>query len=486
MTSEYIIQDDIEATERGLETCVQCPATAVLVRCVSSMPNLAGEIDTIMEEPNNKKNQQQMEKLLRTLVTRHIEKAMDGNICVPQYVQRQRSDQEVLVYVGTHWVRADLQVFYDRIKEAAKLCGLPEVYAEDPRFMTLLYEQVQFRVMRSHKQQIPENETWMNMLNGTLVLNATTGETIFREHRREDNFLWYLPYAYEPDAQCVRFLAFMDEVLPDKDAQSLLLEHIAFPFVKNLKLEKLLVLLGKGCNGKSVLTDLMIELFGRANVSQVDLALLTSDPNYRSEAVGKLVNISQENSSGINWAVLKTMVSGESVTVKRLYRDPYPTNDYGKLVAVYNQLPKPEVTHGNFRRWNILPFLVTISEEKRDVQLKQKLMEELPGILNLVIEALRRLIKNQAFTHCALSQHTLENYIRESNSALLFFDEKCVLADDGRVKTTELYASYLGFCRDENMMPLGKTKFKQHLTQIGMREFASNGVRYYNVKYKAE
>lgn len=450
---------------------------------LQQVQSLKEVLEGIIENVNNTKARY---KALCDAVSEELERACDGNVTVTSYVQKQMAKQQVSIYVGTHWLTMPMQLFFDWVKDAAYKTGLTGTYCEDPRFMNQLYEQMAFRVARYREQVIPTGEVWINLQNGTLELDSR-GKMRFRKHHRGDFFTYVLPYEYDPEARCPLWFKTLDRILPDLCQQQILGEYIGYCFTKDLRLEKCLILEGPGGNGKSVVSEVMISVLGDVNVSRVDWELLTTDENYRATCVGKLANISQENGQNIKHSILKNMVSGEAVMVKQLYKDPLPTTDYGKLVALFNQLPKTESTNAYVRRLLILGFHTIITDEERDIDLINKLKDELPGILNWVLDHLQGLVARKAFVRSEACEEAVRSYLRDQNSALRFFEEGgYTLNDDGRYTLKDLFSEYQTFCREESIKnTFGKKNFSKQLQTIGVQSRTINGSHYLNVK-KAE
>lgn len=473
------LDNDLKALNAA-EELRRCNIVGVTLDSTLQQVNSLKEVlDGIIEETNRTSA---LYKALCDAVSEELERACYGNVTVTSYVQKQMAKQQVSIYVGTHWLTVPMQLFFDWVKDAAYKTGLTGTYCEDPRFMNQLFEQMAFRVARYHEQVIPHGEVWINLLNGTLELDSR-GKIRFRKHHRGDFFTYVLPYEYDPDARCPLWFKTLDRILPDIHQQQILGEYIGYCFTKDLRLEKCLILEGPGGNGKSVVSEVMISVLGDVNVSKVDWELLTTDENYRAACVGKLANISQENGQNIKHSILKNMVSGEAVMVKQLYKDPLPTTDYGKLIALFNQMPKTESTNAYVRRLLILGFHTIITDEERDVDLISKLRDELPGILNWVLDHLQGLVARKAFTRSEACEEAVKNYLRDQNSALRFFDDGgYTLSDDGRYTLKDLFGEYQTFCREESIKnPFGKNNFLKQLESIGVIQSRTNAARYLNV-----
>lgn len=480
--TDSIIAQDLLALGNAYELRQKNLVQLHLERYLTDVVEVKNDIEYIKE--TSKTAGGAMRGLLN-LISSVVVDAADGNMTVLEYVQKNMSKQLIYVYVSTHWVTIRPQIFYDFVKDAAIRAGLSAEYTDSPDFMNKLFEQVAFNLAHDRETYIPKDAVWINMQNGTLEIKD--GEVKLRDHDREDFFTYVLPYSYNPGASCPRWDAFLQQVLPEYEERILLGEYIGYCLTSNLKLEKMAVLYGTGANGKSVCTDVIAELLGRSNVSHVDLEKLTTDDNHRIQIEGKLANISQENGPGVQYAILKNMVSGEPVMVKSLYKDVRLMTNYGKLIASYNTLPKSENTVGFFRRWLLFKFAVTIREGERDIHLKQKLCTELPGILNWVLLCLKGLIARGGFLDSEACKEALNEYRVSANSALVYLEERLIVDDNARMTAKDLYSDYLNFCRDENYKnPFGKKNFLQQLYSSGIEKRTVNGSRFLNVKFKSE
>lgn len=425
--------------------------------------------------------------LAEVILCSEIDEAVKGKMIVPEYSQKGAAKQTIYVYIGTHWQTCLIQIYYDYVKAACKKIGLSEIYVQDPNFMNRIFERVAFEVSQHISTAQPDDSVWINLKNCTVEI-AHDGCVKTHEHRAEDFFLYCLPYNYDPFATCPKWLAFLDEVLPEKEAQTLLGEYIGYCFTQNLKLEKMAVFYGGGANGKSVCLDVIKGLVGRSNVSEATLSSVTNDPEARSLLENKLVNISSESGKNLNSAILKMLVSGEPVEVRKLYVGTKLLLNPPKLITAYNELPPIENTHGYRRRWLLFPFNVTIADNRQDPNLANKLSSELTGVLNWVLEKLRQLIINvnsmggDDFTVSKICNDALTNYFKGANTGTLFFEECCKLDDSSNLKLKELYAKYQSYCKVTGISkPLILKNFKKSMIDSGVTMTVHHDNIYVNV-----
>ena len=477
------ITSDIKKLEQAREERARSIVQIHLDVIVGRMPDMRERITGVID---GGKTLRAAAEPLRKMLVEEMVVAADGMLAVPEYVEKHKSRQDVLLFVGTHWKLMGRQVYQDFVKDCAMRAGLVAEFLDDHNFMLELFANLAFALSRHREQYVPKGQVWVNLMNGTLVVNSD-GSTDFRDHDRDDYFTYMLPYCYDPEATCPQWHLFLDKVMPEREMQMLLAEYIGYCFTKDLKLEKMAVFYGNGANGKSVTTDVIAGILGECNVCHIDLEKLTTDDNQRSQCEGKLANISQENGPGVSYSMLKTMVSGEPVMVKILYKDPRLMYNYGKIIASYNTLPRTENTLGFFRRWILFPFNVTIGREEMDPRLKDKLLKESAGILNWVLEGLVRLNVNRQFTVSQGCEDALEDYRNNCNSALRFFHERCTVDEEGRISLKDLFAEYNRFCSEENVQKrFGKKNFAEQIEGCGNILFWQYNSKCYRLKLRSE
>jgi len=99
--------------------------------------------------------------------------------------------------------------------------------------------------------------------------------------------------------------------------------------------------------------------------------------------------------------------------------------NYSRQIFSTNTLPKiTETTERFFHRFLFVPFEQYITEEEYNYRTNMvDFWEEsgkLSGILNLVIDGLQRLVRNNGFTKSQSSEAVLEENKYDSNSVLSF------------------------------------------------------------------
>ncbi len=417
------------------------------------------------------------------LAAKTIVKACCGRLLIPHFSLQTDKTSPIWVYTGMCWEDiGDQQIFYDFIANACVKMGLSEDLTDDTSFAKKLYKVVEKKLSKFPHKQDTEGTVLIPLLNGVLVIDHD-GQRTIRPHRREDYFRYVIPYEYDEQAQCPRFQQFLDEVLPEKDVQQVVLEYFAYCFVPNLRIEKLMVFLGSGSNGKSKLLEVLAGLFGKGNVSHENLYDLTHDATHRANIEGKPVNLCQENEGRINASILRTLVSGETITCKKLYSQPYETDNYAKLLFAFNEMPQIKSTLANMRRWIIVKFNVYFPDEQADMNLGEKLAQELPGILNLVLSVLPDLLKRKKFSKSEEICRAVNELEFENDPVLQFITLRCETGPSVKSKGFDLFKGFCEFCVQNNIHnDLKNQGFYKRLEALGHKSLIDDHQKAFNIR----
>ena len=192
--------------------------------------------------------------------------------------------------------------------------------------------------------------------------------------------------------------------------------------VPDRRFEKSVMLTGEGENGKSVFLDLVGDLLGATNVSNVALQDLEENRFKAAQLYGKLANTFADlDARGLrSSSMFKTLTTGDPIDAERKHGHPFRFRSYAKLLFSANKIPPSrDRTHAFYRRWVIIPFTRTFNgvgdNPTPDTGLRDKLKTELAGILNRAIDGLRRLHLNKAFTQPQSVMDAKRAYIRDND-----------------------------------------------------------------------
>lgn len=193
-------------------------------------------------------------------------------------------------------------------------------------------------------------------------LDVETGE--LRPHSPEHRLVSGINAAYDRTASCPRFLQFLDEVFRD-DADKeqkirFVRQWMGYLLIPDASFQKMLYLLGRGANGKSLFCKVVEAMVGRENASHAMLNRL-GRAAVRSEIAGKLVNISSDLPAQAltGDGYIKSIVSGDPIEAERKYQDSCTITPFARLMVATNSMPhSSDDSDGHFRRIIILTFNV--------------------------------------------------------------------------------------------------------------------------------
>jgi putative DNA primase/helicase len=329
----------------------------------------------------------------------------------------------------------------------------------------------------------------LNLQNG--LLNIDTLE--FKEHSPGHLSLVQSPVKYDPKAKCPNIQKFLSEVLHPQDIFTAM-QVIGYCLYKTAEYEKAVMLVGPGANGKGVFIKIIEALVGIENTSHVTLQDLDMDRFASAGLYCKMVNTfadlkSQKLSST---GIFKTLVSGDSIRAQHKFCKPFSFRNYSTLIFSANKIPETDdKSYAYYRRWLILAFEKVFEDETKDVKLIEKLTtpEELSGLLNLALIALRQLRKDNGFKDVSVEKVRKE-YEEKSNTVKAFLDAKCTIdldAPEYYTLTTDLYNEYVIFCREKREKALDMSVFgkklaefdieKQKRSYYGQRDYYYIGVK---------
>jgi len=305
-----------------------------------------------------------------------------------------------------------------------------------------------------------------------------------------------LDYDYDPSAGCPLWLGFLSQMLTPLDIlklQKYLGLGVVGRRLLGSRVEDTLWLVGSGANGKSTILNVIRAVFGSGNISECSLSqLLDRSPDARMRALysieGKVFNLCDEvDMRDITHGsdAFKKLSSGEPQNVRGIGKDIRVAYDIPFLIFSMNQVPSNRNMDTAFRRRIVrIDFRSTVREEDMDTGLTAKLMSELSGIRNWVIEGYR-LLRRDGFQF----SHVSDDSLMEDNEQ--YFDlfakkegwrstASAGHSDEPQlVQYAVLYERYEYFCV-KNLYPAQKAVYSD-LRRLGYRSRRKKQGIYYEV-----
>lgn len=317
-------------------------------------------------------------------------------------------------------------------------------------------------------QRTAEDDRVLACVNGVVRLDG--GATLVPHHPEVFN-LTSLPFAYDPDAACPRWLAFLEEALPgDAEAHDFLGEWFGYVLSGRTDQQKIASLIGKRRGGKGTIARVLTAMLGKEGVTAPDITDLGSHFG-RASLIGKSLAVLADVrwNSNLSSEALKTFlaISGEdTVTIPRKHKDDWTGRSGLRFMVMSNDVPSfADRSNAIGTRMIHVKFDVTF-EGREDFGLEAKLMAELPGILNWALAGLARLDAAGRFTvprsGIVISQEMEEN----ANPVATFVLEMGETGAEKEIEAVTLLAAYNGWAERRSMKRMEIRTFLAALRHI--------------------
>ncbi len=325
--------------------------------------------------------------------------------------------------------------------------------------------------------QFNQQKNLIAFKNGIYDLDTFT----FRDGLPTDYLTVQLDYSYdEPNFEKSNIIKnFLSDILPIESVKHFLMENIAkCLYGGENKEQEFYILTGKrGSNGKSLLANLLEQVFGgfyesceptlitkpRENANEANSALValtkariafTSEPNKRDK-------ILSDN--------LKKFTGGDTITVRELHKTSSQAKINLKMFMLCNGIPLlDECKDAEIRRLCIVNFPnrfctkpnPKLSNEKLiDMNLKEKLLECKNEFFNILIYYLKNpsTLEKPPEVTSEIKKYIKNN--RDDIDANEFIEEFLVEKEKSRIFCNDVYKSFTEWCKSESKTKMKKIEF---------------------------
>jgi len=314
------------------------------------------------------------------------------------------------------------------------------------------------------------NINLINCKNGTFELDTLT----LREHRSEDMLTKIADFDYDESAHSELWDKFISDVISDDtDKIRYLQKAVGYAITGKANLEKLFILYGSETrNGKSTfissISDMLGNTEGYASSSNPDMiALRKRDSRSASEDLARLcgcrfLSINEPPKEMIlDVSLVKTLTGNDRISVRRLYENSFEYKPAFTMFINTNHLPKVlDDTLFTSERAVVISFDRHFDEDDQDKNLKEKLGSEecKSAIFNWCTEGLK-LYREEGLKQPESVRKSVDIYARTTDKLYSFFDD-CMEQDENKsVACSEVYHTYVVWCRNNGYSAERKSAF---------------------------
>lgn len=316
------------------------------------------------------------------------------------------------------------------------------------------------------------------------ILNVKTKK--LSEFNPKKIFFNKLPITYNPSAQCPNIKKHFKDVLKDENDIKVMFEIFGFFLYKDYFIEKAIMFVGDGRNGKGKTIDLMKRFLGAENCSSVPLGVLNENSFRVWDLFGKMANLAGDLSSNAlrDTGMLKQTTGRDLIGADRKNKTTVNFVNYAKHVFACNELPRVyDFSRGFWERWVLFEFPYTFvkketydklsAEEKKqnkvmDIFIIEKITteEELSGLLNESLEGLHRLLKQKDFSYSIGVEEVKKLWVRKSDSFTSFAMDCLKEKYDGIVTKRVLRKSFMDYCKKHKIKGASDKNIKAVLEEM--------------------
>lgn len=281
-----------------------------------------------------------------------------------------------------------------------------------------------------------------------------------------------LPVNYNPDApKPERWLAFLSDLLQEEDIPTLQ-EFMGYCLIPSTLGQKMLIITGKGGEGKSRIGVVMKALLG-CNMNLGSIAKVEMNPFARADLEHLLVLVDDDLKMEAmkQTSYLKSIITAElPMDLERKGIQSYQGKLNVRFMAFGNDSLQAlhDRSHGFFRRQILLTAKEKRPGREDDPFLAYALLEEIEGILLWCIEGLERLtLNNFRFTMSRGARRNLLESMSRGNNVMEFLKTEGYIRFDpeGSITSRLLYDIYRDWCADNALTPLTANTFWSYLNQ---------------------
>ena len=263
-----------------------------------------------------------------------------------------------------------------------------------------------------------------------------------------------LDYNFELAAGApTEWLRFLSGLWPDDpESMGTLQEFMGYLLTPDTRQQKILMLVGPPRSGKGTIMRVITRLVGEANVANPNLSDFAGTFGLWS-LIGKSVAIiadarfgGRRDGSMIVERLLN--ISGEdSLTIDRKYQFPVTAKLGVRLVLCSNEMPQLTDASGALASRMIVLRLVHSFLGKEDLKLQERLVAEMPGILQWAVEGWARLRERGHFDPPRSSVSMVQELSEIGSPVQAFVKECCTVGDDRSVSRVELYRAFAAWSK---------------------------------------
>jgi len=373
-------------------------------------------------------------------------------------------------YIATDhgWKRdADKQI-YACVKSAIRLLTSESKHYSSQRMRSVITALEGCQGLRVPVHMWDSDRAILNTAAG--IVDLKTGK--IRE-RTEDDFVTKVAGVSPEASPTPMFDRFLRDTFPTEhwgDAQEQVIDFVlgvlSLAITGEQLVQQFFFLWGSGANGKSVLLDIMRDLLGDYGITLKTSALMSGNQSGKDYEIARLDGVRMAVASELGrtdrWdePLIKSLTGDSTIPIRQIYGTPKEAINQATLIIAGNHKPRFNGTDGGMvRRMVMVPFKAVVPKEKRDANLRSKIVDAEGGaILNKLVQRLLRL-RSEGLVQPGVIQAATDDYVAQNDDLQAFFDDHCERAEGSWASTDDLYRIFRIWKENRGERPMAQSQW---------------------------
>lgn len=332
-----------------------------------------------------------------------------------------------------------------------------------------------------------------NMQNGVFDMKQMQ----IRLAQPDEYLVQFANVVYDDQARCPEWEEFVwTVVMGDEELYDYLQMMTGYFLWGTNPLRRIFIFTGKSNNGKSTFFKIMEKLLGDYYTPIKDSTVLAKKWIGKGDDLMALlykrlyVLAEMEEGARFDGPLVKAIAGSETQLARENYQNFESIVLDGKIVIHTNEIPRiADSSDGFFNRLNIIKLPFVVAQNQEDIELKERLSQELPGIFNWAVAGIKRAGPNWSnFRETAEMMDMKKSYRNKNDTVQSFLDDCYEISDTQRTRTKDVYEHYHAWMQQHypsTHEQASATYLKGKLENKGIRYLNSNGTWFYLVKKPA-
>ncbi len=315
----------------------------------------------------------------------------------------------------------------------------------------------------SYSGEIKPQLDRIHVANGTLFLDG-------RFTDQKEFCLNRLPIRYRPDApKPEMWLRFLGDLFYEEDVKALQ-EFLGYTFLPTNKGQAMLIIIGRGGEGKSQIGIVLHEILGNS-MNFGSIQKLAGNRFYPASQEGMLLLLDDDMGTDAltDTGVIKSIITATGgFDLERKGKQSVQGRLYVRLIALSNAALSSlyDKSEAFYRRQLVILVKDKPKDRKDDPNIAEEMCREKEGIFLWCFEGLQRLIgQDYQFSVSPRMKANLEQIRRDADTVLDFYESEGYIRFEENTHATsvQLYRAYRRFCDDNAMAPVSQTTFTRRM-----------------------